>query len=75
MPLSVASFPVLAQRRLRALRALGMLSAIGATERNLRLVMIVNGLVLGLAAAVAGRRLASPPGSPTCPRSSRPPAT
>jgi putative ABC transport system permease protein len=48
---SVASFSVLAQRRLRAL---GMLSAIGATARNLRLVMIVNGLVVGVAGAVAG---------------------
>jgi putative ABC transport system permease protein len=48
---SVASFSVMAQRRLRAL---GMLSAIGATERNLRLVMIVNGLVVGVAAALAG---------------------
>ena len=49
--LSVASFSVLAQRRLRAL---GMLSAIGATERNLRLVMIANGLVVGATAALAG---------------------
>jgi putative ABC transport system permease protein len=49
--LSVASFSVLAQRRLRAL---GMLSAIGATERNLRLVMIVNGLVVGVVGALAG---------------------
>jgi len=48
---SVASFSVLAQRRLRAL---GMLSAIGATERNLRLVMTANGLLVGLAAALAG---------------------
>ncbi len=48
---SVASFSVMAQRRLRAL---GMLSAIGATERSLRLVMIVNGLVVGVAAALAG---------------------
>ena len=48
---SVAGFSVMAQRRLRAL---GMLSAIGATERNLRLVMIVNGLVVGVAAALAG---------------------
>ena len=48
---SVASFSVMAQRRLRAL---GMLSAMGATERNLRLVMIVNGLVVGVAAALAG---------------------
>ena len=48
---SVASFSVMAQRRLRAL---GMFSAIGATERNLRLVMIANGLVVGLVGAVAG---------------------
>jgi putative ABC transport system permease protein len=48
---SVASFSVLAQRRLRAL---GMLGAIGATERNLRLVMIAGGLVVGATAAVAG---------------------
>ena len=48
---SVAGFSVMAQRRLRAL---GMLSAIGATERNLRLVMIANGLVVGVAAALAG---------------------
>ncbi|MFZ0047858.1 MAG: FtsX-like permease family protein [Streptosporangiaceae bacterium] len=48
---SIASFSVLAQRRLRAL---GMLSAIGATERNLRLVMIAGGLAVGGAAALAG---------------------
>jgi len=48
---SVAGFSVMAQRRLRAL---GMLSAIGATERNLRLVMIAGGLVVGVAAALAG---------------------
>ena len=48
---SVASFSVMAQRRLRAL---GMLSAIGATERNLRLVMITGGLVVGATAALAG---------------------
>jgi putative ABC transport system permease protein len=48
---SVASFSVQAQRRLRAL---GMLGAIGATERNLRLVMIAGGLVVGATAALAG---------------------
>ena len=48
---SVASFSVMAQRRLRAL---GMLSAIGATERNLRLVLIVNGLAVGVTGALAG---------------------
>jgi putative ABC transport system permease protein len=48
---SVAGFSVMAQRRIRAL---GMLSAIGATERDLRLVMIANGLVVGVAGALAG---------------------
>ncbi len=48
---SVAGFSVMAQRRRRAL---GMLSAIGATERNLRLVMIAGGLAVGVAAALAG---------------------
>jgi len=48
---SVTSFSVMAQRRLRAL---GMLAAIGATERNLRLVMIAGGLATGVAAALAG---------------------
>jgi putative ABC transport system permease protein len=48
---SVAGFSVMAQRRLRAL---GMLSALGATERNLRLVMIANGLAVGVAGALAG---------------------
>ncbi len=49
--LAMAGFSVMAQRRLRAL---GMLSAIGATERNVRLVMIVDGAVVGVAAALAG---------------------
>ena len=48
---SVAGFSVMAQRRLRAL---GMLSAIGATERHLRLVLIVNGLAVGVTGALAG---------------------
>jgi putative ABC transport system permease protein len=48
---SSASFSVMAQRRLRAL---GMLSATGATERHLRLVMIAGGLAVGVAAALAG---------------------
>ena len=49
--LSVASFSVLAQRRLRAL---GMLSAVGASQRQLRLVMISGGLAAGVAGALAG---------------------
>jgi len=48
---SVAGFSVMAQRRLRAL---GMLSAIGATGRNLRLVMVTGGLAAGVAGALAG---------------------
>ena len=48
---SVAGFSVMAQRRLRAL---GVLSAIGATERNLRLVMITGGLAVGVTGALAG---------------------
>jgi putative ABC transport system permease protein len=48
---SVAGFTVLAQRRLRAL---GMLSALGATERNVRLVMTANGAAVGLTATVIG---------------------
>jgi putative ABC transport system permease protein len=51
---SVAGFSVMAQRRLRAL---GMLSAIGATARNLRLVMIANGLAVGVVGALAGAAL------------------
>jgi len=48
---SVAGFSVMAQRRLRAL---GMLAAVGATGRQLRLVMIGSGLAVGVAAALAG---------------------
>jgi putative ABC transport system permease protein len=51
---AVAGFSVMAQRRLRAL---GMLSAIGATGRHVRLVMIVNGMLVGVAAALAGALL------------------
>jgi putative ABC transport system permease protein len=48
---SVAGFTVMAQRRLRAL---GMLAALGATERNVRLVMVANGAVIGVIGAVLG---------------------
>jgi putative ABC transport system permease protein len=47
----VAGFSVMAQRRLRAL---GMLSALGATERNVRLVMVADGAVVGLVATIVG---------------------
>ncbi|GAB3829282.1 FtsX-like permease family protein [Dactylosporangium cerinum] len=49
--LSVAGFHVMAQRRLRAL---GMLGAIGAGHRHIRLVLLANGLVIGGAGALSG---------------------
>jgi putative ABC transport system permease protein len=49
--IAVAGFTVLAQRRLRAL---GMLQAVGATDRHVRLVLIANGAVVGIVAAVTG---------------------
>ena len=48
---ATAGFTVLAQRRLRSL---GMLSALGATHRHVRLVMIANGAVVGATAALVG---------------------
>ena len=48
---AVAGFTVLAQRRLRAL---GMLSALGATDRNVRLVMVTNGALVGMLGALVG---------------------
>jgi len=48
---AVAGFTVLAQRRLRSL---GVLSSLGATDRNVRLVMVANGAVVGVVGALAG---------------------
>jgi putative ABC transport system permease protein len=48
---AVAGFTVMAQRRKRAF---GMLGSIGATDRNIRLVMMANGAVIGLIAMVLG---------------------
>ncbi len=48
---SIGGFTVLAQRRLRAL---GMLEAMGATDRNVRLVIRANGVIVGAVGAVAG---------------------
>jgi putative ABC transport system permease protein len=44
-------FMVLAQRRLRAI---GMIGAQGATDRNIRLVVRANGVIVGAVGAVAG---------------------
>ena len=68
---AAAGFAVVAQRRLRQL---GMLAAIGATQKHLRLVLVTNGAIVGAIAAVAGRSSASRSGSPS-PRRSNPPST
>ncbi len=46
---AAAGFAVVAQRRLRQL---GMLAAVGATQKHLRLVLVTNGAVVGAIAAV-----------------------
>jgi putative ABC transport system permease protein len=48
---AVGGFTVLAQRRLRSL---GMLGAIGAADANIRLVVRINGVLVGLTGALAG---------------------
>jgi putative ABC transport system permease protein len=52
---AAAGFVVVAQRRLRQF---GMLAAMGATSRQLRLVTIAHGLVAGLVSAVIGTGVA-----------------
>ena len=51
---AAAGFAVIAQRRLRAL---GMLGALGATDRQVRLAMVANGVVVGVAGAATGAAL------------------
>jgi putative ABC transport system permease protein len=48
---AVAGFSVLAHRRLRALAAL---AALGATDRNIALVLVADGAVVGVTAALTG---------------------
>ena len=48
---AVGGFTVLAQRRLRSL---GMLGALGAADRNIRLVVRANGVLVGVVGALAG---------------------
>lgn len=48
---AVGGFTVLAQRRLRSL---GMLGALGATDRNVRLVVRINGVLVGVTGALVG---------------------
>src|SRR5262245_39956397 len=49
--IAAAAFAVVAQRRLRQL---GMLAAVGATQKHLRLVLLTQGAVVGAIAALAG---------------------
>ena len=49
--IAAAGFAVVAQRRLRQL---GMLAAIGATQKHLRLVLLANGGIVGAIAALGG---------------------
>jgi putative ABC transport system permease protein len=51
---AVGGFTVLAQRRLRSL---GMLASMGATDRHVRLVVLANGAVVGIAGAILGAAL------------------
>ncbi|HLX88556.1 MAG TPA: FtsX-like permease family protein [Acidimicrobiales bacterium] len=51
---AVGGFTVLAQRRLRSL---GMLASLGATERQVSLVVRANGLVVGVVGALGGALL------------------
>ena len=48
---SIGGFTVLAQRRMRAL---GMLESMGATDRNVRLVLEANGVIVGFVGAILG---------------------
>jgi putative ABC transport system permease protein len=48
---AIGGFTVLAQRRLRSL---GMLGAVGATDRNVRLVVRANGLAVGTVGTLLG---------------------
>lgn len=48
---AVAGFTVVAQRRLRSI---GMLAAIGASDRHVRLVVRANGAMVGIAGALLG---------------------
>ena len=48
---AAAGFAVVAQRRLRQL---GMLAAVGATQKHLRLVLLTNGVIVGAIGALLG---------------------
>ena len=48
---AISGFTVIAQRRLRSI---GMLSALGATDRHVRLVVRANGVLVGVIGAITG---------------------
>ena len=48
---SIGGFTVLAQRRMRSL---GMVESMGATDRNVRLVLEANGVIVGVVGAIVG---------------------
>ncbi|HEY0519684.1 MAG TPA: ABC transporter permease [Ilumatobacteraceae bacterium] len=51
---AAAGFAVTAQRRMRQL---GMLAALGATDRHLKLVLLVHGAIVGVVASLSGATL------------------
>lgn len=53
--IAAAGFAVVAQRRMRQM---GMLATVGATDRQLRLVVVANGFVVGVIAALVGAAVA-----------------
>ena len=65
-----AAFTVMAQRRQRAL---GMLASLGATEADVRFVLIVDGLVAGVLGAVLGGAVAARRSGSGTTRTWRPP--
>ncbi len=66
---AAAGFAVIAQRRLRQL---GMLAAIGATEKHLRLVLLTGGAVVGAIGALIGTVRGSRDSGSRSPRRSSP---
>jgi putative ABC transport system permease protein len=48
---AIGGFTVIAQRRLRAI---GMLGSLGATDKNIRLVVLANGVVVGIVGTLLG---------------------
>ena len=69
---AAGGFAVVAQRRLRQL---GMLAAVGATQKHLRLVLVTNGALVGAIAAVGGTPIGSRALARRSPRRSSPRST